>query len=150
MQNGLQFEEVQFPEVVKKRQQDHADENVLHQLNFGLINQMHLSHHAGDPNAQKSYYLENDHNCTCICTFQFPMPVEQKDSQVGYISGPEDYADAVGGKIGKCQLDKDQRIRNQDQDYVEDKWTLFGLYLDVYNTEEGHISDAQFTDRVEL
>ena len=97
---------------MKKRQQYHADEDRLHKLYLSSIDQVHLSHHSGHPNAHKSHYLEDHHYGTSIGTFEFPMPIEEKDSQIGHISRPKDDADAIGGKIRKSQLNEDQRIRH--------------------------------------
>ena len=71
---------------MKKRHQDHTDQNILKKFDSRPIDKMHLPHYTGHPNPQKCDNFEDDHKCTSIDTFEFPMPIEEKNSQISNIS----------------------------------------------------------------
>ena len=75
MQNGLDFKEIQFPEMMKQRQKYNTHKYGLNQLYFGLVDQMQLPHHTyhSQPNESQNFDY-NDYDIDLV-VFQFPMPV---------------------------------------------------------------------------
>ena len=149
MEDGFNFEEIQFPEMLKEWQKDKAHEYGLKQLYFGSIDEMKLSHDAGYPQSQKCQDFDYDDDDVGFVVFQFSVPVVEKNCQVDYVGCGEDVADAVGGEVGGGQFNEDERVGDQDEDDVEDYRALLGVDSDVDGEEKGDVSDDKFSDGVE-
>ena len=131
MQNGLDFEEVQFPQMMKQRQKHNTHKYGLNQLYFGLVNQVQLPHHTHHSQTNESQNFDNDDYDIDLVILQFSMPVVQKHRQISQISRSENITHTVGSKIRWSQFNENERIRHQNKDDMEDDRTAFGLYSHI-------------------
>lgn len=81
--DGFAFEEVEFPKMMDQWYEYYHNENVLEELNFGLVDQMQLAHNAGYPQSQKGKALPYFKDQIGPVVYQFAVAVVQKHPQIG-------------------------------------------------------------------